>query len=178
MIIGISGKLKSGKDETARLIEMITFKPFYRKKFADKLKGMIAVLLSCDVNRLEDQNFKEAPLGYGWNGLTPRYLMQTLGTEWGRTIYDDIWVQATMSTLHPEKSYIITDVRFPNEAEAIKKVGGKVIRINRPSESNTGNHPSETALDNYQGFDYIITNDDTLTELAFKVGKMCGELKL
>lgn len=55
--------------------------------------------------------------------------------------------------------WIITDVRFPSEADAIREHGGVLIRVNR----NTGyidNHPSETSLDNYPDFDYIINNED------------------
>ena len=76
-------------------------------------------------------------------------------------------------------NWIITDVRFPNEAKAIKDKGGIVIRVNRtyytedkkyiigydPFET----HPSETALDDYDGFDYVIENDGTVQDLIDKV---------
>jgi hypothetical protein len=61
-------------------------------------------------------------------------------------------------------NWVITDVRFPNEAEAIKKRGGKVISVVRPGHMDTGNHPSETALDGYN-FDYVMYNDGSLESL-------------
>ena len=69
-------------------------------------------------------------------------------------------------------NWIITDVRFPNEAEAIKRYGGKVIRVNRDyvsTEDPKHQHSSETALDNYEGFDHIVQNDGTIPELVEKI---------
>lgn len=120
--------------------------------------------------------------------LTPRKLLQLLGTECGRQIiHPNIWVNALFAdykTFGETKQYsnstpkdndypnwIITDVRFPNELEAIKKHNGLTIRINRDSVLRTGkvfdtdNHESETALDDYQGFDYVIDNNGTIEEL-------------
>ena len=78
-------------------------------------------------------------------------------------------------------NWIITDVRFPNEAKAIKDRGGVVIRVNRPLErlgnsklpklrhTSITQHPSETALDDYDDFDYVIENDGTVQDLIDKV---------
>jgi len=76
-----------------------------------------------------------------------------------------------------EKKYpnwIITDMRFPNEMEAVEKRHGITIRVTRPAEKgkNTARlHPSETALDNTT-FDYEIINDGTMEELVKKVRKI------
>lgn len=175
MIVGISGKLKSGKDSVTDQILIFSRERYYITKFAAKLKQMVAVLIDCEPEKLEDQDFKQQSLGKAWNGLTPRYLLQTLGTDWGRNLYDKIWVTATMSSLDPDKNYVINDVRFENEAEAIKQAGGLLIRVNRPGiESN--NHASETALDNYTGWDYVIENDGTLFTLQDKVKDMVIKL--
>lgn len=79
-------------------------------------------------------------------------------------------------------NWIITDVRFPNEAEAIKARGGIVIRVNRPCKECGGmgyhkmdcnigrcEHESEYALDKYEYFDHIIDNDGTIKDLLQKV---------
>jgi hypothetical protein len=63
-------------------------------------------------------------------------------------------------------NWIITDVRFPNEAQAIVDRGGIMIRINRTDKSRiNADHPSETALDNWDGFNYIIDNNGTIEDL-------------
>lgn len=80
-------------------------------------------------------------------------------------------------------NWIITDVRFKNEANAVKERGGITIRINRntkscPYENLEEEHISETALDNYQEFDYIIDNNSTIEELIEKVKEILIKEKL
>lgn len=135
---------------------------------------------------------------------TPRLLMQLLGTECGRQIlHPNCWVNATMSgyikrpiSIHCDAypNWIITDVRFPNEAKAVKDKGGIMIRINRndyifddngkriiPTKEYTNitnqQHESETALDDYI-FDYVIDNDSTIEELAVKVKEILLKEKM
>lgn len=228
MIIGLSGYKQSGKDTVCKIIQYLTcnnnisfqefqdgpFKyPFncvegiywQNKKFADRLKDVVCLLIGCTREQLEDNNFKETPLGEEWwhyrfhvGGLklipylenkdkypsafliklTPRLLLQLLGTECGRNIiHPNIWVNALMSEYTPthkttldnaikhdfEKeafypNWVITDVRFPNEAQAIKDRGGIIFRIVNNRIVSTDLHESETALDNYGGFDDIIYN--------------------
>lgn len=139
MIIGISGKIGSGKDTIAKMIKFITlinFNEFNKlrtehnekidlfqfyidradeivkgsnweiKRYADKVKDVICILIGCTREQLEDQKFKNKKLGKEWtiNGyiLTPRDLLQLVGTDCGRNvIHPDIWVNATM------KDYLI-----------------------------------------------------------------------
>ena len=183
---------------------------YQNKKFAGILKDIACKLIGCNVSQLEDREFKEKELGEEWwycvadDGsyipyvqnlhegkvvnlvkLTPRKLLQLLGTEAGRQIiHPNIWVNALFADFENNKSdwlsatnskWIITDVRFPNEAQAIKDRGGILIRINRPQYLDNGlvirkdEHPSETALDDYDGFDYVIENDGTVQDLIDKV---------
>jgi len=145
-------------------------------KFADKLKDCVCLILGCTRKQLEDREYKETELGEEWwfnnivpeNGfgtklinwdrdlkpqkMTPRLLLQLLGTECGRhIIHPNIWVNATMVDYYCTKcgkeedsnishvefdnciypNWIFTDVRFPNECEAIKKHNGIVIRLQR-----------------------------------------------
>lgn len=105
--------------------------------------------------------------------LTPRLVLQLLGTEGGRdVIHPNIWVNATLGDLKEDDHIIVTDVRFPNEVEGIKRKGGKVIKIIRPSVVSTSTHPSETSLNNYTDWDYVIVNDGTLEDLEAKVKEM------
>lgn len=123
--------------------------------------------------------------------LTPRKIMQLLGTECGREIiHPNIWVNSLFADYisSPNKhsttqwkgsNWIIPDTRFPNEANAIKDKNGLLIRVNRPIEmgmvESDGNkaefkqHPSETALDDYDDWDYIIENNESLEHLFNKV---------
>lgn len=193
--------------------------PYEIKKFADKLKDIVCLLINCTREELEDRTFKERRLGPEWSKLgfaydlwgrelkdasitqhmTPRLLLQLLGTECGRQIiHPNIWTNALFAdyipnlggysdrmskedykTLFPK--WIITDVRFPNEVETIKNNSGIVIRVERPCPichqifyhkmdcGNGSTHESEVALDDYKDFDYTIINDGTIEDLVEKV---------
>lgn len=189
-LIGISGKIGNGKDLLCDVINYVITEDYWtsfehymyestpvdaiydNKKFAGILKDITCKLVGCNVSQLEDRQFKEAELGKEWDGLTPRKILQLLGTEAGRQIiHPNIWVNALFANYKPEENWIVTDVRFPNEADIIKDKGGIMIRINRPgTESHCGGqHLSETSLDAYDKFDYVIENDGTVQDLIDKV---------
>ena len=130
--------------------------------------------------------------------VTPRLLLQTIGTDIVRAINPDIWINSlfryyTMSDLTLAKmrrkgfspisgfldlpNWIITDVRFPNEVKAIKEKDGIVIRINRESAYNS-THFSETALDDYEDFDYTIDNNNCIDCLIEKVKEILKHEKI
>jgi hypothetical protein len=193
MIVSLSGKKGSGKSTVTTLIERNSKKMWVSKQFAGKLKRMTAELLGCTLYDLENWHFKETEID--WLGTTPRAIMQTLGGDWGREmIHPDIWVKSLLADykrdyqMSPDSfdqptrtgaypNWLISDCRYLNECEGIKKLGGLVIRINRNTNS-TDTHPSETALDNYTDWDYVIDNNGTLEELKEKVKIMCLELDL
>jgi hypothetical protein len=111
--------------------------------------------------------------------LTPRLILQLLGTEGGRdVIHPNIWVNATLGDLTENDFSIITDTRFPNEVQGIKRKKGIVVRITRPSIVSTSTHPSETSLNNYTDWDYVIVNDGTMEELEEKVKQMLVHFNL
>lgn len=244
-LIGIGGKANSGKDLVGRIIQYLTsdveekytfeeyeesfskfgttlqYLPNWEiKKFADKLKDIVCLLIGCTREQLEDREFKEKELGEEWwywsntalnicpkeygtfpNKMyrtkkeadkardlytldrhnlshivkpTPRILLQQIGTDLFRNqLHPNTWVNATFAD-YQNDNWIITDVRFPNELEAIKKRNGITIRINRGLVERTGKmiqepeHISETALDNAK-FDYVIENDCTIDDLIEKV---------
>lgn len=90
--------------------------------------------------------------------LTGREVMEVVGTDIFRQIYNDVWVDACIRKIAYEDPQIaiINDVRFENEVEAIKAVGGDVIRLTRQVESN--GHDSDNDLDSYSKFDLVIDN--------------------
>lgn len=130
--------------------------------------------------------------------ITPRLLLQRIGTEVGREISPNIWIDSLFKeydniinhiksklrrkgfSISPNfenyPNWIITDVRFPNEAKAIKNRDGLLIRVNRQTQEEldreqiiTFPHESEIALDNYEHFDYIIDNNNCIECLIEKV---------
>lgn len=117
---------------------------------------------------------------------TPRKMLQTLGTEWGRNmIHPDIWVNSMMSLYEQSRvngsngnypDWLMPDVRFPNEAKAIKDRGGILIKVIRPGV-DTGSHISEVAVDKIQA-DHTIINDSTLVVLENKTQSLIKELGL
>ncbi len=143
--------------------------------------------------------------------MTVREFLQKLGTEAVRdSIHVNAWVNALMSDYKDvmnattsDKGYkewssgvfpnwIITDCRFPNEAQAIKTRGGIVVRVNRRVEETYTDvngvkttivigpldlHPSETSLDNWE-FDYVIENNGTIEELTSEVKDMLKHFNL
>jgi hypothetical protein len=74
-------------------------------------------------------------------------------------------------------NWIITDVRFPNEAEAIKQRDGKLIVVRR-NTNDTDTHPSEVALDSYDKWDFIVPNTGTLEDLLYQAKFIVDTLKL
>lgn len=94
--------------------------------------------------------------------MTAREVMQCVGTDFFRKIYPNVWVDSTIRKIKkdsPELA-VIVDCRFPNEVKGIQSAGGKVIRLARNIFGNEDQHPSETALDEYDGFDAIIDNQN------------------
>jgi hypothetical protein len=190
MIIGISGYSGSGKDLVGTIIQEISLNKWHVKKWAGKLKTIASILTGIPVENFEDQEFKKTLLGPEWgtvkdiplNGvpvfadmqfnslMTVRDFLQKLGTEAIRdSLHENTWVNATMVDYTAESNWIITDTRFPNEAEAIKKAGGIVVRINRPGVQPINPHPSETSLDDWN-FDAVINNDGDVSDIVHKVG--------
>lgn len=168
MIIGISGYSGSGKDLAGTIIQEISLNKWHVKKWAGKLKTIASMLTGIPVEKFEDQEFKKTDLGPEWN-MTVRDFLQKLGTDAVRDgLHTNAWVNAVMADYTTESNWIITDTRFPNEAEAIKKAGGIVIRINRPGVQPINPHLSETSLDDWS-FDAVINNDSQVDDLIQKI---------
>ena len=137
------------------------------------------IFASDDKTKNELSTIKDAQGNY----YTIRQLLQKFGTEVGRSISPNLWVDCFMNNYKTEleegltKNWIVTDVRFENEANAIRENGGILIRINRNTGLND-THISETALDDYKDFDLVIDNNGTIDELIDKVYNFMKEFKL
>lgn len=193
MIIGLSGYAKSGKDEVAKIIQELQT-GWQIKKFSGALKKVASLLTGIPQDKFEDQEFKQSYLGSEWSlpvetpldvvfgdvqfmqMMSVREFLQKLGTDAVRDgLHPNAWVNAAMVGYYPihhdhapngieYPNWIFTDCRFPNEAQAIKDRGGVIIRIDRPGVGPVNDHPSETALDDWD-FDYKILNASDLESL-------------
>jgi len=169
-LIGITGRAGSGKDTVSRLLRTLVFTR--SMSFAEPLKAAVAAMLGVDVARFEDREWKEAPLP--GIGVTPRHLLQTLGTEWGRNIIDpDLWVKIAANryaeyrqrVVNPDIAVVFTDLRFPNEAQWIREQGGLVLRVQRDSaDVAESDHDSETQLINIRP-DTTFANNGSFDDL-------------
>lgn len=197
MLIGVSGFARSGKDTVGAYLErrygfrrarfaailkdvcarVFDFSPEQidgaLKDVPDARYPMPGLCPSCGA-----LCSAEATVGDGWyceackrlwpSHVTPRLAMQTLGTEWARRLFADVWVEATLRGVAPGERVVICDVRFPNEAAGIRVRGGRVLRLLRGSPEST--HASETALiDRPDLYDAAIDNAGTLDELYANV---------
>jgi hypothetical protein len=170
---------QSGKTTVAK---MLARHGYTRLSFAHPLKEMTTLLLR--------------HLGYSWeqasdlvftdkNALlpeiktTPRHILQTLGTEFGRQcIHPDLWLICWRNQAEAElalgNNVVVDDVRFPNEADLVRSLGGQLWSITRTGVTNSESHPSEGGLNAYPEFDYRITNDGTLSDLQLAVAQKLG----
>lgn len=178
MIIGLSGYARSGKDESANALAGLGFR---RVAFADKLREFLLTLNPVVIGG-PVQSLRHVIDEYGWDGYKAspygqdiRGLLQRLGTECGRELISDtIWINAALGEKSPGDgvnnldNVVVTDVRFPNEAQAIKNRGGYVLRINRPGVGAANAHSSETGLDDWS-FDGIVNNAGSIADLHKEV---------
>lgn len=146
--------------------------------------------------------------------LTPRYALQRLGDEWGRDCYPDIWVSYALrmakaiewregfyderrgfsrladyeGTESPPANVVISDVRYKNEFDGIKRAGGLLVRVRRQVETLAvpgeqlelfpTRHPSESGLLDVDDseFDHVIVNNGTLSQLSLLVASMMARV--
>lgn len=150
-LIAFTGLKGSGKDTASAVF---VERGYQHVKFADSLKEMLRTLLryrgadETVIERMIEGDLKEEPSPY-LSGRSPRYAMQTLGTEWGRGLMaDTFWIDAAEDRIRGQDRVVVSDARFENEAELIRKLGGSLYRIQRGTEtpSVTDAHPSETEI--------------------------------
>lgn len=164
-VIGLSGWARVGKDTVAaRLVEKHGYK---RMSFADPMREALYRLNpEIDVDSYS-MNLATAVDLMGWETLKSvsssiRGLMQRMGTEVGREMFgENFWVDTALDSVEDGSKIVFADVRFPNEADAIKALGGEVWRISREGVGPANDHISETALDSYF-FSLYIVNDGTI----------------
>ena len=109
----------------------------------------------------------------GLSAVTVRRILQWWGTEYRRAQAPDYWTKAWSRKIEQfdldNTHILIDDVRFINELNTIKAHGGLIVKIERPGFDGANNHASETSLDDYSDWSYVIVNDGTLGEFKEKV---------
>lgn len=177
MIIGISGFAGSGKDTAA---DILVEREYTKIAFADALRDYLydynPVLTMWDSR---NHHSRTASLQwiidmYGWQGykntdwssVVRRAIQEASGRNSDEP--NDRWITALFKRAESIDKLVISDVRYTDEADAIKARGGMVIRIERNGVSAVNNHISEHALKGYE-FDVVVYNDGTLEEFEEEV---------
>lgn len=168
-LIGLSGYARTGKDTIASIL--VEDYGFVRVAFADLVRDSL-VALNPDVRNQDGEHFPLAEMvrWYGWEKLKlyapdVRGLLQRMGTEVGRNILgENVWVDATFKSLYPDERYVISDVRFENEAKAVTRNRGVLARVSRMGFGPANDHSSEVALDRWP-FDVQIRNNGEIGDL-------------
>jgi hypothetical protein len=166
-IIGIVGKKGVGKDTMADFLISSGY-DCIKMSFAEPLKKIVVELFHLEWDDVLDQGKKEILLPQ-WN-KTPRQLLQWIGTDiFRKYVRDDIWILHLQTRIlkqqqtNPSQSILITDVRFPNEADLIRRMGGILVRIVPSSFQDSHRylsdpHSSEMEQDSIS-VDYVLYND-------------------
>lgn len=188
-LIGMIGRRRSGKDSLAStLVDELGYD---RVAFADPLREAALALnplvgpasipgdLVSGYRRLS-----EVVECLGWERAKDsvpdvRGILQRLGTDAIRALDSEFWVRTALARVaESDAPVVLTDCRFPNEAEAIRLAGGYLVRVVRPGATTADDvdlHPSETALDDYPE-DFYVDNSGTLDDLAANARDLIARL--
>lgn len=143
IIIALTGPKGVGKSSIAKKIESQDWQDRCILSFAEPLRRMVSHLMP--MQNMTDPELKEAPIDW-LGGKTPRQILQSLGTDWGRNMVSPtIWID-TMRRIITEQAFdtiIIDDCRFENEADMVRDMGGIVVGLEREGIAYTGEHASE-----------------------------------
>ena len=208
-LVAIMGKGRSGKDTTGAYL--VDRHHFLRVAFADPMKRFCAEVFDFDHDQLHGEKRDAPDLRYVRAAnrvgsdpttevavptyLTPRFALQTLGSEWGRTCYPNVWIEYALRVAKtlltdrdmdytpagglftrctqrpPGAGVVFTDARFRNELEAMKAAGAVAVYITRhdlaPLAGGIAGHASEAEQDGISRteFDVVLHNDGTIADL-------------
>lgn len=175
MLVGLMGYARSGKNTVANVL--VRKYGFTEMAFADALREM-----ALGINPIVDflpsgvYRYQNAISDYGYDEAKSQFpevreFLQRLGTEGVRDVLGpDTWVDLVERRWHADgqPDLVITDVRFPNEYEMVRRNGGVLARVKRPEVQATNRHISESALDSHDS-DFVFWNDGTIADLENKV---------
>lgn len=185
-IIGLTGRAGCGKNTVANAIRL-EIGQLPEIAFAAPLKAMLVPIFEAldpnfDAHSMDDRAWKESVIEKV--SKSPRQMMQTLGTDWGRQlVHPDVWL--TLAGLELDKyrraGYevaVVTDCRFENEANWIRGHGGEVWHVLRTQIAAVAEHKSEAGVAIALGLDSVIENSGTIDDLGDQVRRaLAGELR-
>jgi hypothetical protein len=170
MVIGISGKIGSGKSTFCSILQKkleAKGKKVEFRNFADRLKKICFDLTGYYGYTQEEKNIYLEDFG-----MTVGEALQKIGTDAMRNgFHIEVWVISALRNLDKDTVYILGDMRFPNECAGIEKRGGITVRLDgdpagvRANSKRDLNHISETALDNYERFNERFLNEGAIEKL-------------
>lgn len=156
-VVALTGAAGSGKSTAADYL--IRHHGYERVKFAGPLKDMCRAI-GLTEDHIEG-HLKEVPCDM-LCGKTPRHLMQALGTELGRNLIgEDFWIRLWLHRVAAAKRVVVDDCRFPNEAAAVRSLGGVIIKLEGRG-GIAGGHESEKGCGTWDG---VVENDGCVTDL-------------
>ena len=169
-VIALTCYAQSGKSTVAEILERDH--GYVRTRFAKPLKDMLRAIGLCEAEL--EGNLKESPCAL-LQGQTPRWAMQSLGTEWGREMigcnfWAGVWEHTACEIVDQGGKIVVEDCRFPNEVTVIRNLFGTVWRIERPGTGST-THESERHVDTLD-WDFRILNTGSVDDLRATVGRL------
>lgn len=180
-LIGIHGKARAGKDTLADYL--VRQHGFIKQAFATPLKQAGKAMFGLSDEQVFGDELKEVIDPY-W-GMTPRTMLQKLGTEGGRQVFgEDMWLKRWQKFYldYSNKSHIVVpDVRFDNEAQLVRSLGGVVIHLHNPNlvsklDATERAHPSEAGI-KFKVGDVNVTNDGNFAQLYAKMSQLMELIK-
>lgn len=178
LIIGITGYARTGKDSVGKML--VENHGYTRVAFADALKNLTLRINPFVVTQSPDgMRLQEVVRDLGWEDAKSipevRRLLQAVGVG-VRELDPDIWVKQAVRMIDDLQleaggeavPVVVTDVRFQNEVDALKKLGAVIWRTNRPGYGPANDHISETGVDHLEGIDNKLFGKD-LRELELAV---------
>ena len=150
-------------------------KGYIKLSFGSAVKDIVSIITGWSRDFVEGTNEERhlrETLKHPDYNKTCRELMQFIGTDLFRNQLDDnIWVNIIKNKIESNKmnKYVIADVRFDNEAEMIKSLGGYIIQITRDTQIKS-DHISENGI-SYEP-DLIIKNNGSLNDLYDNINQL------
>lgn len=171
-IIGLTGKISSGKDTTADYICDVY--GYTKYSLSSPIKQGLSVMFNIPLDTLNDRYLKES-IDERFN-KTYRYMLQTLGTEWARNMIDtDIFTKLAYDRIKDIDKVVISDIRFDNEAKFIKDLGGHIIQLYRYN-SVQSHHSSELGISKSL-IDFKLNNNGTKHNLYTNIDSIISTIE-
>jgi hypothetical protein len=192
-LVGLIGKKRTGKDTFAAVL--VEKHGYERVALADPLREAALALdpimgtfplLHEGLTRVREWRLSEVIDSIGWEKAKDycpevRRTLQRLGTESIRSLDDQFWIRTAFARIDALREagtpVVVTDVRYPNEAEAIRKAGGYLARIVRDLPDDGDSHASEKAMDGYRE-NLRIPNNGSKNDLEYMAFSLGVDLKL